>query len=611
MSADNKGAKMPPAEKVKINKFGCALKRKYVIVLIVSIFVAVLVSTLLFFVRKSERRKYEKTQGMPCSAHPLNKAGLRGEVIRSWSYYNTNKSELVHYSKSFYKPRYKKHSWAPITNLNSSKYKTLDFFTTELPPKPAVSSSVTLYFQRPAKVYILVPGTNSSLSPAFLPGWQSEDWVKMVSGRQNRTSVFGIVSQWHTLLPLNAHAFSKVGEIVSLPHHDWILKNVKGIETNGKYATLIAESDGSPTTIPPIKIPGIGKGIDIAGMRCPVELHSSWVTLADDKKDADLAEFLFSTYHPIWDPCFWCAFDHEHGSDSITSMSYRPKLNYVAYKNGRQNESHIGFKSLVLDVGRYLVHFGLHSQLSSTRRFFTRFHTVVIVAVEKRSHQLMLELSYKADFGFNSARLSGGQPMPLTDADKKISDSMEGSNATAFGTRIVNVINPMGLDKRFMYREFETRMRGLYEEWKTSPMCSTVKRQEEPTVDFKDPSMALRTANYNESISEVQLFKVINGEKVLNKNIIREFHAINWQLGDKHCYFEGRKPSSGYFYTDVYGKNVMDGPGINAVRQYIKPGFNLKISGTFMPADNWQRIMKRKRKGATADSGNAIDWEKN
>lgn len=112
----------------------------------------------------------------------------------------------------------------------------------------------------------------------------------------------------------------------------------------------------------------------------------------------------FRTWHPLWDPCYFCSYLHEHGSSSPDLMGYQPTYGYTALKNRHQQESHHGFKDAIIETGSDNLYISVHA----------RHHTLVIVAVNKKTRQTDAELAYKADFGTLMARERNGDRVPVS-----------------------------------------------------------------------------------------------------------------------------------------------------------------------------------------------------
>lgn len=76
-----------------------------------------------------------------------------------------------------------------------------------------------------------------------------------------------------------------------------------------------------------------------------------------------------------------------------------PRLGYTAWKNGRQDESHIGFKGYGLSAGPDDYYFTVHASTSEVRRIRERFHTITVAATDRATGETVADLSCKGDFG--------------------------------------------------------------------------------------------------------------------------------------------------------------------------------------------------------------------
>jgi len=557
--------------------------------------------------------------GAQCKDHPLYKTGMKGEIIRSWMY-KPNPDGSMYWTRSKYFPRYKQHAWIPINNSASTKYSNLDYFTTNHRTNSSIHDFVTLYFQRNALVYLLVHSTKSNGNPPSLTDWKPEGFINMSRGTEAESTSIDmgdgtINGQLHA--PRTAYVFSRNGTSVSIGSQDWVFNNMRNLDADGSWSALIAESDGS-VVLPPERPVIEGVGIEIeAGGRCPDALHDSWVTLSTDTEDAATNTTYFKTWHPLWDPCYWCAYNHEHGSSAPILMGYRPKYGYTALKNNVQQEAHTGFKDFVLGTPKYHIYVGLHALMSSPERFFTRFHTMVIAVVNKSTKELMLELSFKADFGHREVRLAnntGRMPVSLEDEIIRNVTELYGKDRKF---RVINVISYPNLDSRYQYKT--PVLRGEYEQWRTRPICSAFSRDNEPKFDFKDPAIALRSENSTNTTQHTVLGRS-KGDKLLpHVSVNRQFTLQGFTLSARFCMFSlpnipihgTKRHKTGKFYTNTYGNALMNGPDDTHIAQYIKPGFNISVTGTFNTMDPWLGLYKDGAVGQMRDIGHALDSGKN
>lgn len=199
---------------------------------------------------------------------------------------------------------------------------------------------------------------------------------------------------------------------------------------------MIAEEDGK-SSIAPLSPSGVGP--IPPGGRCPEELHKLWVAPVRPG-EGDVGDKQFSTCHPLWDPCYFCAYDHEHGSCPIDTLGYFPRFDYTAFKNGNRDESPNGFKvsstrfaiqattnifgffdqGFMFKQGDVKFYYSLHAHLTRASRFITREHTQVFAAVHVTTKEELLELSHKGDFGFAGVRLADGSLRPINEDDKAV-----------------------------------------------------------------------------------------------------------------------------------------------------------------------------------------------
>lgn len=285
-------------------------------------------------------------------------------------------------------------------------------------------------------------------------------------------------------------------------------------------------------------------------------------------------------------------------------MGYYPRLGYVAFKNNDEPESHNGFKYLMLKVGNYLVLFGVHSQLSVTRRFTARHHSVVIVVVDAATKELLMEMGYKGDFGFAAVRIKPKGIRPVNTQDTVIKkELMPGMNRAK---RVINVINPENLHPDYAYRNTNTTrtlMLGRYEQWFIRPPCANpANTRQHVVVDFKNPATALKEVG---STAVTILGRAKAGSRVVTaqqNSMNRDLRTGGIELGAPYCGYS--IPNDGVFYTDKFGTALVS--GTDAFRQFIKPGFKLTIKGRWMVEDNWVGMHGKGKKGRMTDAGRAI-----
>ena len=146
----------------------------------------------------------------------------------------------------------------------------------------------------------------------------------------------------------------------------------------------------------------------------------------------------------------------------------------------------------------------------------------------------------------------------------------------------------------------------------TQPICSKVKRWGEPTVDFRNMALAMKSGSGN-GITVLGRFR--DGKLVPQTSENRQFRAENFRLSDKLCMFAlpyifGAQ-KDGKFYTDVYGSKLYSSPGPGRVAQFIKEGFAYEITGEFDTEDTWDGLYIKGGEGSFRDVGKCLLYNKN
>lgn len=453
---------------------------------------------------------------------------------------------------------------------------------------------VHLKFQRPAKVFIFL-GVQSNIRTTFrpsLPGWKTEGFSTL---RSSEFVQFGVHQTNTFQLPKTAYVFSKMtGRSVIVPTRDSLERRFSLFPVTSLMHIRVAEANGRPS-------PSVGKFMGRfvkPNAECPSDLHSTWAVRHQDRSDSTISGIKFATWHPTWDPCFWCAYNHDHGSSSKYLMNYEPTFGYTARKNNFQNESHEGFKGFVFRQGDHMIYYSLHAQTSHLRRMTASSHTIVLAVSHVRSGELLVELTQKGDFGFLGGRGRNGGIIPLRYEDVQKEKAQRGvKGARLF--RVVNVIGyPGSLDRRLAYNP--NVLEGLYEAWMTVIMCSKTPAYGGLGVDFETPGTAVRGLQ-KESIKKVVRLQ----HEKLNTGMSRNIHINDVVVSGKYCSFGNKE---GVFYTDPLGQELLNGPGRGAVRQYIKKGVQINMSGKFkVGSQQWLGLFEEGKTGSMLDHGYGVD----
>ncbi len=551
--------------------------------------------------------------GMECRRHPLYRRGMRGEIIQSWHYKMDEDGNQMWY-KSVYQPRFVEYQLAPEKDPKSRKYAGLDVFATNT-AAARMADFATIEFQRTAKTYLLVAASNKVGGTPQLAGWKSEGWVRQAPGKAKSVLEFGFGEEKDRFtLPSAGYLFVKTGRTVVVPTKSFIKSNVKHLATKGRFVILVAERDAGTTRA--LAPPGRMK-ITPGGL-CPNELHNAWTVKGPDSQDAATRDKDFRTWHPLYDPCWWCSYGHEHGSAAPLLMDYKPRYDYAVLKHrgDTELESHAGFKDFVLDTPTHRVYYGIHMHVSNRTRFATRHHTVVVVVKSKETGQVEYDTRVKADFGALTVRKRVGGLVGVTPEMERLREQLGDQRRQ----RLVNVLDPSNPTAGgFKQRKQPKTRKGRYEQWMTVPLCSKTQRKRGPAVDVKDPATALKKASLMLRNNVVKLGRVnSDGRLRQGLNINREFRADGWILSDSACSFtlpyvhtaaqkvEPKSNTVRKFYTDPYGEQVYDGPGESHLVQYIRPGFKLQITGKFMTNDTWLGLYRDGDHGAMWNVMNGV-----
>lgn len=298
-------------------------------------------------------------------------------------------------------------------------------------------------------------------------------------------------------------------------------------------------------------------------------------------------------------------------------MGYAPKFGYTAFKNNREVEAHEGFKGFVFRVDDYFVYYSLHVQTSSLRRVRQSRHTIVVAVTHAKTKELVAELTHKGDFGFLAAQNPSNGFTPLSSTDEAIRDYQK-SHGMPAKRRSINVIDVDNLDPRFSYRKPQSKaLLGLYEEWSTTTLCSGQRKYSgSVTADIILSATGIKSAQEKDVSVNLGLWR--NGKFTRSTGSARQlkFTRGGVVISDKSCAFEpagmsGKMSESGVFYTDVYGERLVKGPGPNVVKQLIKPGLSIKLTGAYGPTDSWLGMHEQRQFGIMTNYGYGLDPDKN
>lgn len=550
---------------------------------------------------------------------------------------------------TFYHGQYKRHRYAPMSDLSSHVYSELDWFWASN-GQGVTDDFVKLHFNRQARVYLLIPVHKySEMSDPTLPGWNAVGPAVAVKGL-DKPLEFGVHQKYTVLNAISekVYVFSKEGSEIVLPHHSWVWNNLKGfkIPNMSPWIAMVSEKGGETPKYPP-QPHQVSHRIR-PNRKCPTALHDLWVTPNTDSYDPDTAGKLWKTWHPAWDPMFWwyvintitflflkndtqnsirirqikaffdltqrliflfirSAYDHEHGSSSVDLMGYYPKYDYTPWKNNREDEANAGFKNLIARQNGYTILYMIHVQTSQLRRVTTRWHSIQVVIQDDSTKEIVAEVTHKGDFGFLSVRGKGNTFIPISEEDRRL--SVETWKAPK--RRSINVIKQGVFDPRYQYRNpRHSYMMGAYEDWTTVPLCGAAGRDGNVRVDITKSATGI--PSIHEQDEKVFLGEELSGVFYRQAGQARTLLTPKFKFSFSDCErVLGTLPSNGVFYTDAKGLKLVDGPGKDAIRQYVKPGLHVEFQGEFRAVDSWTVLMEKESKDEMKDIGYGLDPDEN
>lgn len=427
------------------------------------------------------------------------------------------------------------------------------------------------------------------------------------------------------------------GEVLTVPHPGSIRVNgLKCSRMTLLFAQVEETEDGRveafayPAVPERVVSPLSGQQVEavavVANRKCPSWLHDLHVTETRDAAVArDLGEpLVWRSWHAAIDSVYWCYYDHEHGS---FPGRYRAMFGYTAWKtadsstvHGRQDESHEGFKTFVIQLGpdaTQVLILTVHMQLSRGRRFVTRHHTSV-VAVVNDNWEVQMELHMKQDFGAALATLRDGRTIGLDRHERRILDELQRRGKRAgrrFNVLRVDSAFPASVDRRFALNSATvseaTRgrlLRGIYERW-NAPLntCGWSRgrfvgggRDGGISLDVRDAATALRDVAATRRDAAVQRLLGASVDR-----FVRAAHDV--ELAARHCCFDfarsthggggggGGVGADGVFYTDAYFARLAGAPGAFALRQLMRRDFDGVVlrAGRYFACDAWSGAYER------------------
>lgn len=382
----------------------------------------------------------------------------------------------------------------------------------------------------------------------------------------------------------------------------------------GGYDLLLGEADGT-APVPPRQVAELGGEVAQPGKPCPRALHDLWVVPSTDGADADTAGRAWATWHPQLDPIYYCTYGHEHGSSPSRIPGLAPPpFDLVAWKNEREDESHVGFKGYAFVVNNVYIYLTVHIDTTSLRRVHTRTHTVSLAAVDATG-ATVLDVRCKGDFGFGftlpSDFMHNFRFLPLGAEEEAIRAAAEADPARQpiHHSRRINVVVPGG-DPSIDEADLPV---GRYEEWRGGlGYCTTSPESGAGmTVDVKDPITGCQSMECpNGSEEPAQLAPTADVPRnvfVPSRGLRRDLILDQVTIGRGSCP-DLNGTSSDTWYTDAACSRVLPGPGPSAVRQLAATGWGgLTLDGKYGSEDSWSGWYSPMERSSSDGGFEAVD----
>ncbi len=323
-------------------------------------------------------------------------------------------------------------------------------------------------------------------------------------------------------------------------------------ENRTMYTVLLAEADGTPTPVPPVPA---GQAYPAPGTECPAWAHDRFTTVGPDGKT-------YQTWHPQWDPVYWCSFGHEHGSDpSLIPGAPMVPYGYVADKVP-QDESNPGFKEFIFrDMSdQYWVRFVAHAHTAMQRRVCAQHHTLYVMVYDDAGTELM-NVGFKADYG-RSVRAETNTPLTPTNC---------GVSLPAYDDDRERQINVAGDDHN-------------YETWDSMDDTTQTRNLGFGTFrhafDIRNPSTQCVNATCN------TIEPIDRGNQRGENGTQRTLSMARYDGGFVFTTAQALSGAGGgEFFTDPYGNGLVNASASNATRQFIDPAVS-SVDFLGDPGDN-------------------------
>ncbi|MGA9598343.1 MAG: S-layer homology domain-containing protein, partial [Acidimicrobiia bacterium] len=369
---------------------------------------------------------------------------------------------------------------------------------------------------RPARV--AVAWRDDSPAPSWLAGWDVGGTV-VIDGRLNQV-------------------YEK-----SFPAGPVSLGSVEySTEWRQMYLIMLAESDSSPTPVPPAP-----EGFSPAepNTPCPAWVHNLYTTAGPDGAQYD-------TWHPQIDPVYWCYFGHDHGSNpALIPGTPLVPYGYVA-SNVPQSEPDAGFKEFIFKdlTGQNWVRFVIHSGTSSSRRVCAQFHTLYVFVYDLSGNE-KFGVGFKTNYGAAVATGdSGGEVLTPTDCGYSMPTLL--GQVDDLQRRRINV----GAESN-NYESWDSRA-------ETPQVLNLGMVQFDHGFDIRNPMSFCVNMTCNSVV-----VRDPRSDDATQRTLLMASWRSDFEFDADHAL------GTGEYYTDAYANGLVDPSDPLALRQFVEPGFHL------------------------------------
>lgn len=311
-------------------------------------------------------------------------------------------------------------------------------------------------------------------------------------------------------------------------------------KTPSATSTPLATNTPSPTNTPSTP----GGETPVAGQTCPAWVHDQKVATGPDGKS-------YPTWHPAVDQQYGCYFRHEHGSNP----NKVPGASMPLYGMGTpedMTESHYGIKTKAIYAENGVkilatTHFGTAEPQKAVCQ---RYHHVNFQFTQ--NDQLVADVTFMADFG---AAVKNDTLAPLdracADPETGVMKTQAQIDKESNGARL----NPVGTGGPFYYP------------WRMDDAGV------DTTIGFQAYGFTVNTPTVVAACADMKC----NERVMINGTGIWAFASAATGWGIR------AGANTGTFYTNHYGKTVVSADTPGAVRQFVKPGVDIRLTDLSAP----------------------------